>query len=255
MFDTHAHLNFPNYNKDRKKVIKKCLDRGIFVVNVGTSYKESKEVINIANSYNDGIYASVGLHPLYIEEGFNYNKYKKLAQQKKVVAIGETGLDYKYIKNKKKRENIAKKQEVIFREHIRLAEEVNIPLILHCRMAHKQLLFALKEEMSKGKRIKGVLHCFSSNLKEAKECLNLGLYVGINGIIFKMNLDKIIKEIPLERVVLETDCPFLSPISDIKRNEPLFLNIIAKKIAEIKEESLEKVIEVTTKNAKSLFEI
>ncbi len=255
MFDTHAHLNFPDYNKDREDVIKKCLSKGVFVVNVGTSYKESKEVINIANNYSEGIYASVGLHPLYIEEGFVYDDYKNLAKEKKVVAIGETGLDYKYIKNKEDKENIAEKQADIFKKHIKLSQELDLPLILHCRMAHKELISTLKEEVINSKKIKGVLHCFSSSARDAEEYLELGLYIGINGIIFKMNLEKAVKSVPLERIVLETDCPFLSPMPDIKRNEPLFLDIIASKIAKIKGESKEKVIITTTKNAKELFEV
>ncbi len=255
MFDTHAHLNFPDYNKDRRDVIKKCLDRDFSIVNVGTSYEESEEVVNIANNYDQGIYASVGLHPLYTKEGFDYNNYKDLAKKEKVVAIGETGLDYKYIKNKEDQEIAIKEQVIIFKKHIQLAEEFNLPLILHCRMAHKDLIAVLKEEITSGKKIRGVLHCFSSNLKEAREYVDMGLFIGINGIIFKMNMEKEIKNIPLEKIVLETDCPFLSPKKDIVRNEPLFLDVIAEKIGKIKGIEKEEVIRATTKNAKVLFEV
>lgn len=256
MFDTHAHLNFPDYNKDREDIIKNCINNEVFLINVGTNYNTSREVIDIADKYDEKIYASVGLHPLYVEEGFNYDSYKNLTEKKKVVAIGETGLDYKYIKSKEDGfKKATKEQELAFKEHIRLSQETNLPLIIHCRMAHREVISILKNEKLENKNIKGVLHCFSSNIKEAKQYLELGLFIGINGIIFKMNLDKEIKEIPLERILLETDCPFLSPVKEKTRNEPMFLRPIAEKIAKIKGEGVEKIIEITTKNAKEVFEI
>ncbi len=253
MFDTHAHLNFPDYDKDREEVIKRCLDNNIFVINVGTNLKESKAVLSLAERYDKGVYASVGLHPLYTEEGFTDRCYRELAENKKVVAIGETGLDHKYIKNDKG--DVAKAQEDIFRKHITLARELKLPLILHCRMAHRKLISILKDEVKSNKKIKGVLHCFSGSVKEAREYLELGLYIGVNGIIFKMNLKEALKLVPLERMVLETDCPFLSPKKEVKRNEPLFLDVIAEKVAEMREEEKEKIVAVTTKNVKELFEI
>jgi TatD DNase family protein len=248
-FDTHAHLNFPDYNKDREDVIENTLNQGVFVINIGTDIKESEKVIEIARNYKEGVYAVIGLHPLHIDdEDFCYKDYKKLAQDKKVVAIGETGLDYKYIKEN---EEAKEKQKKVFREHIKLSKELNLPLVLHCRMAHKDLLEILKESTD----IFGVLHCFSGRLKEAEEYLKLGFYLGINGIIFKMNLEKAIKEIPLEKIVLETDCPFLSPVEDKKRNEPLFLKHISSEVARIKEIKEEEVMGKTTENAKKLFNI
>jgi TatD DNase family protein len=248
-FDTHAHLNFPDYNKDREDVIKRTLDEGVFVINIGTDIKESEKVVEIATCYKEGVYAGVGLHPLHAEEeDFNYEDYKKLAQDKKVVAIGETGLDYKYIKEN---EEAKEKQKKVFKEHIKLSRELNLPLVLHCRMAHKDLLEILKKELG----VFGVLHCFSGKLKEAEEYLKLGFYLGINGIIFKMNLEKAVKEIPLEKIVLETDCPFLSPVEDKKRNEPLLLKYISPEVARIKEIKEEEVMGKTTENAKKLFSI
>lgn len=249
-FDTHAHLNFPDYDKDRAEIIKNSLNGGVFMINVGTDIKESKKVIEISEKY-DGVYSAVGLHPLHVddEDFFRLNEeYRILIENKKVVAIGETGLDYKYTKNSPQTKE---KQKSVFRKHINLAGEFNLPLILHCRMAHRDLLDILKEE----KNQKGVIHCFSGNLKEAEEYLSMNFYLGINGIIFKMNLGKVIKNIPLERMVLETDCPFLSPREDQKRNEPLFVKDIAEKIAEIKAIPVTKVAEVTTGNAKKLFSL
>ncbi len=248
-FDTHSHLNFPDYDKDREDVIKNSLKGGVFVINVGTDIKESRKVIEISKKY-EGVYSAVGLHPLHIEDEDFFlliGEYRNLIENKKVVAIGETGLDYKYVKNNPKTQE---KQKEVFKKHIDLADEFNLPLILHCRMAHQDLLEILKE---RAKKTKGTIHCFSGTAKDAEEYLSLGFYLGINGIIFKMNIDKVIKDIPLNRIILETDCPFLSPIEDKKRNEPLFIKHIAKRVAEIKRISVDKVAEVTTKNAKTLF--
>ncbi len=208
--------------------------------------EESKKVIMIAEE-NRKNYAAIGLHPLYVEkEDFDIKEYKRLLN-KKVVAIGETGLDYKYTKDEKVKE----KQKVVFKKHLHLANISNLPVVLHCRMAHKDLLNILKGSLKGG----GVIHCFSGGFKEVKEYLDLGLYFGINGIIFKMNLEKAIKEIPLNKIVLETDCPFLSPLPSVKRNEPPFLKHIAKEVARIKNISLEKVAQKTTENAKKLFQV
>ncbi len=246
-FDTHAHLNFSDYDRDREDIIRNTLIKGVSMVNVGTDIKESRMVLEIAQKYKEGVYAAIGLHPLYVEEeDFDIQSYKELID-KKIVAIGETGLDYKYTKD----ETVKEKQKFVLEKHLYLADISNLPVILHCRMAHKELLSILKESL----KSMGVLHCFSGNYKEAKEYLTLGLYFGINGIIFKMNLEKAIKEIPLNKMVLETDCPFLSPVPSIKRNEPLFLEYIAKEIARIKNISVEEVAQKTTENARKLFQL
>jgi TatD DNase family protein len=250
-FDTHAHLNFPDYDQDREEIINNSLKGSVFMINVGTDIKESRKVVEISKKYNE-IYSAVGLHPLHVDDEDFFlldDEYRKLIKDEKVVAIGETGLDYKYIKDNL---TIQERQKKVFKQHIDFAEEFNLPLILHCRMAHQDVLEILKRK--KG-NIRGTIHCFSGNLKEAEEYLALGFYLGINGIIFKMNIDKVIKNIPLSSIILETDCPFLSPIEDKKRNEPLFIKHIAKKVAEIKGISIDEVAEITTKNAKTLFNI
>jgi len=258
-FDTHAHLNFPDYNKDRDEVIKKSLEKGFFIINIGTDLKESKKVVEIAKNYRKGIYASVGLHPLYIEreEDFALDSYRKLAKEEKVVAIGETGLDYKYISEKRKEEFEEEKnlQKEVFRKHIKIAREFDLPVVLHCRKAHKDLIEELFNLIKEEKQnIKGVVHCFTGSISQAKEYIDLGFYLGINGVVFKMNLEKVIKEIPLVKMVIETDCPFLSPPQvKCKRNEPLFLEYIAKEITRIKKIDAKEVIETTNKNAQNLF--
>jgi TatD DNase family protein len=283
IFDTHAHLNFPDYEEDRDSIIKKTLEEGVFMINVGTDFKESKKVVEIAKKYKKGVYASVGLHPLHIkDEVFSFERYKKMAEEnkEKVVAIGETGLD-------KHGENPEKQKEV-FLEHIKLAEELQLPLIIHCRKEHNELINTLKFQIPNSPRHserseesleqsqdchaplrsarndggvsklhpKGVVHCFTGNITQAREYIDLGFYLGFNGIIFKMNLKKVIKETPLEKMLLETDCPFLVPPDmGTKRNEPIFTKEVAKEVAKIKEVSVEEVIEKTNNNAVKLFKL
>lgn len=245
-FDTHAHLNFKDYDKDRKKVIKNSLEGGVFTVNVGTDLRESRKVISIAESYKEGVYSAIGLHPLHIkEEDFeeSFSEYEKLAKNSKVVAIGETGLD--------RHGEDLEKQEKVLRKHIELSKKTSLPLILHCRKAHKELIKILKEEEG----LKGVVHCFTGGKKEAEEYMGMGFYLGINGVIFKMNMEDTLREVPLERVLLETDCPFLTPPTEKGRNEPLFVKYVAEEVARIKEIEVKEVVKATTENGKKLFGI
>jgi TatD DNase family protein len=254
--DTHAHLNFSDYDEDRDEVIKKCLDNNIRMINVvGTDYEGSKKAIEIAKKYPESIFASIGMHPENIgKEVFDFGKYKELAKSKKVVAIGEIGLDYwNHPKTKKKQMEFKEKQKKLFLEQLSLARELNLPVIFHCRLAHDDLIGTIKQ--LNNLTIHGVVHCFTGNWEQAKKYLDMGFYLGFNGIIFKLNLDEIIKKIPLNRILLETDCPFLSPLTEVKRNEPLFVKYVAEKIAEIKSITFEEVAEKTTQNAKNLFNL
>ncbi len=257
-FDTHTHLNFKDYEKDREDIIESSLIESVFMINVGTNLKESEEVVKIAENYKGGVYASVGLHPLYVEnEDFLSENYERLAKNKKTVAVGETGLDYKYIlQNTSKGEELKGKQRKVFKKHINLAQKLGMPLIVHCRKAHQDTISTLKSIAgSDPAMLSGVVHCFSGGRKEAEEYLQLGFYLGINGIIFRMNLEKTIKGIPLERILIETDCPFLTPPPEKGRNQPLFVKRIAEEIARIKGISAKEVAEATTKNAKELFNV
>jgi len=247
MIDTHAHLNFSQFDKDRKDIISKCLDKDISIINVGTDYKSSCDVIQIAKEYN--LWASIGLHPSDIEEGFDYEKYKELICDK-VIAIGETGLDYwRKPKAKTKREEFKQKQKQIFIKQVNLACELNLPLIIHCRVAFDDVYDILKD-----KNTKGVIHSFTGSVEDLKKFLSLGYFIGINGIIFKMDLRDVIEKIPLDKILLETDCPFLSPPQFEERNNPLSLEIIAKEIASIKNCSLKELIKITENNALKLFD-
>jgi len=255
IIDTHSHLNFKDFDSDFDQVIERCLNQNIWIINVGSDYKTSKRAVEISNRYQDGVYSSVGLHPFYInEEGnsFHYDAYKILAKNKNVVAIGETGLDYYYKpKIKTKINEFKQKQKDIFLDHLSLAQETKLPLIFHCRMAHDDMISILQKQ----KNIKGVTHCFTGTIKDAFDYLNLGLYLGFTGIIFKLNLDKVIKKIPSDRILIETDCPYLTPPSKSGRNEPIYLKEIIKKIADLRGVSEKEIEKISTNNAKKLFKL
>jgi TatD DNase family protein len=270
IIDTHSHLNFKAYDADRDEVIRRTQEEGIICVNVGTKYETSKDAIELAEN-NDGMYAAIGLHPIHIKtdlmklrmdddegafaplgEEFDAERYKELAKSKKVVAIGEIGLDYYYKpKGTVKKELFKQKQREIFEEQLKMAEELNLPVIVHCRMAHEDALQILSNY-----KVRGSIHCFTGSLEEAQKYLDLGFYIGINGIIFKFNIDEIIKKIPLDKIVVETDCPYLTPsVEGDKRNEPIFVKYVVQKIADLKAVSFDEVAEATTQNARKLFGI
>lgn len=245
LIDSHAHLNFSVYNADAKEVIKRSLDNDVWMINVGSQYSTSKKAIEIAEQYPQGIYAAVGLHPIHVKEGFNYDEYKELASSKKVVAIGEIGLDYKseYVSFKEK-------QKQVFLQQLDLAKELDLPVIIHCRMANSDLI-----KIISNLKLQGVVHCFTGDLEQAQKYLGMGLYIGINGIIFRLNLDEVIKEVPLDRILIETDCPYLTPSPKKGRNEPLYIKYVVEKIAKLKGLTFEEVSKTTTENAKQLFRI
>jgi len=271
IIDTHSHLNFVAYKKDLDAVVKRTLGAGIFCVNVGSKYETSEEAVRIAEKY-EGMYAAIGLHPMFAgaefiklktdpeegefmvkEQDFDIKKYKELAKSKKVVAVGEIGLDYYYRpKTKAKLEQFKEKQKQVFLQQLDFAEELSLPVIIHCRMAHDDVL-----EILKTKKAKGVIHCFTGGIKEFEQYLNLGFYIGLNGIIFKMDLDEVIKKCPLDKILVETDCPYLTPSAEGKdnRNEPIFVKHVIQKIADLKGLTFEEVAEATTQNAKMLFKI
>jgi TatD DNase family protein len=252
LIDTHAHLNFPAFKNDAAEVIKRSLGNGVWMINVGSQYSTSKRAVEMAERYPEGVYAAVGLHPIYARDGLDYEKYKKLAQSKKAVAVGEIGLDYKpeYLPSKEK-------QKEVFLSQLSLAKELNLPVIFHCRMAHEDLIKILNYKLKTiNRKLIGVVHCFTGDWKQAKKYLKMGLYLGFNGLIFKMDFSETIKKAPLEKILIETDCPYLTPPQKHpERNEPMYLKYIAQRIAEVKNLNYNKVADVTAKNAKELFNI
>ena len=268
LIDTHAHVNFNAYKDDADEVIRRSLENDIWIINVGSQFNTSKRAIEIAEKYKEGIYAAVALHPIHLgpskfideeeikfktrEEKFDYKKYRELALSPKVVAIGETGLDYYYTQE----EEIKNLQKEVFIKHLELAYELNKPVIFHCRKAYDDLLQELKVQSAR-RKIRGVIHCFMGKWSQADEFLKMGFYLGFDGpITYCRDYDNVIKNIPLERILIETDSPYLTPEPYRgQRNEPLYVKYVAKKIAEIKKNSFEKVAEQTTKNVRKLFKI
>lgn len=274
LIDTHAHLNFNAYKDDLDEVIKRSLDNKVWMINIGSQYETSKKAVKITEQYEKGVYAAVGLHPIHLsdgifktkidqeeiefqtrEEDFDYQKYKELAQSKKVAAIGEIGFDYWYKpKTKKKLAEFKQKQKEVFLQQLELARELSLPVIFHCRTAHDDLLETLNFQVLSFK-LRGAIHCFTGNWQQAERYLEMGFYLGFNGIIFKLDLDGIIKKTPLEKILIETDCPYLTPPPMEGRNEPLYIKYVAEKIAGIKGLSFERLADVTTRNARELFKI
>ncbi len=272
IIDTHSHLQFYAFKDDAQDVIQKTLAENIHIINVGTKYQTSEDAVKMAEKYNEGVYAAIGLHPMYaaaefiklkhdtneeedfiLENSFDKEKYKELARSKKVLAIGEIGLDYYYKpKTTEKLQQFKEKQKQVFLQQLDLAKELDLPVILHCRMAHVDVIEILQSR----KNIKGVIHCFTGTLQQAKKYVAMGFYLGINGIIFKFDIDQVIKEISLDNLVVETDCPYLTPpMAENKRNEPIFIKHTIQKMADLKGISFQEVTQKTTQNAKALFNI
>ncbi len=268
LVDAHAHLNVSEFDVDRGQVIKDCLDKGVFVINVGVNYQSSKIAVEIAQQYETGVWVAIGLHPGNIgrtkkedakldaicDDGFDKNLFAELAKSDKVVAVGEIGLDYfSKPKTAKKFEEMKERQITELKKQIAFAREINLPIIFHCRMAHNDLIEILKKEAKDNGAIRGVVHCFTGGVAELEEYLALGLHIGLTGIIYKMDSDEVIKKIPQNRILLETDCPWLSPPGLPQRNEPQNVQIIAQYVAQIRNGPLELLIASANRNAQELF--
>jgi len=253
LVDTHAHLDFPRFDKDRKEVIKRAIDGGVkIIVNIGSSMTSSRNSVELSRRYNE-IYSVVGIHP-HNADSFNLNvskKLKSLSENKKVVAIGEIGLDFHYDNSPRE------KQKQAFRAQLRLAKSLDLPVVIHTRDADEETLEILKEENAD--KIGGIMHCFASDKKMAREILDLGFYIAFGGLItFKNlnNLREVVKEVPINKILVETDAPYLTPDPYRgKRNEPLYVKYVVEKIAEIKNLSKEEVDKKTTQNAKKVYNI
>lgn len=252
LIDTHAHLDFPQFDGERQKVVEQAKNANVAkIINIGCNLKTSQKAIDLAENYKN-IWASVGLHPSDANDCLKKDFFKslhKLAKQKKVIAIGEIGLDY-FHKNGE-----IETQKKAFIEQIKIAEDLKKPLIIHTREAGKDLLEILKKE----KPTNAVIHCFSETQEFAETVLEMGYFLSFTGIVTYPKTEKlhqVIANTPLNRIMLETDCPFLAPQKFRgKRNEPAFVVEIAKKIAEIKQISLEEISQITTKNAELFFKI
>lgn len=250
IFDTHAHYDDEAFQDDLEGLLSAFPEGGISgVVSCGVNEESSKKNIELAHKYGF-IYAAVGYHGLNTEDlTDNYlEAIKTLAQDEKVVAIGEIGLDYHYEKETKDL------QIKIFREQIKLANELNLPVIVHDREAHEDTLNILKEL-----KPKGVLHCFTGSVETAREILKLGMYIGLGGAVtFKTAVKpvEVAKIVPEDRLVLETDAPYMSPVPFRgKRCTSLLIPYTAQKIAEVRNTEVQALLDATDRNARELFNI
>jgi len=275
-FDTHAHINFSAYKNDGEEVLKRSIDGGIFVINVGSQYSTSKRAVEYAHKFKTGVWATVGIHPIHLNSktihldpeelesvreiranGEDYDPvvYRELAIDEKVVAIGEIGLDYHHFDAEDNVAALVKKQKEVLNGFIDLANEVKKPVMLHCWGGYDDLLKILQNNPVEKK---GVVHSFIGSYKTAKKFIELGYKIGLNGIAtYGDSYDRLIREIDLKDILLETDCPYLTPrpLERASRNEPLFVKHVAQKIADVKGISMKEVERVTAQNVSDLFSI
>lgn len=276
--DIHAHMNFAVYNEDRDVLVKNTIDNDVSVINIGTQQSTSTEAVEMAKK-TEGFYATVGLHPIHTIESyhdedelgkegkefvsrgeiFNKEYYRDLINSSdKIVGIGECGLDY-YRNDKLTRD----KQEKAFREQVELAIETKLPLMLHIRPsegeydAYYDVLTILKEYKKDNPSLTGDVHFFAGTIEIAKEFLSLGFYISFTGVItFAKVYEELVRAVPMDRILSETDSPYVSPVPFRgKRNEPSHVREVVKKIAEIKELDETVVAEQIMQNAKKLFKI
>ena len=253
IFETHAHYDDEAFDPDREALLNSLKENGIeYVINVGASLQSTKNTISLMEKYSF-IYGALGVHPSETAE-LNEENFLWLKEQfslKKAVAVGEIGLDYYWD------EPDRQIQQKWFRRQLELAKEVKLPVVIHSREAAKDTLDIMKEE--KAEEIGGEIHCFSYTKEMAREFLNMNFYFGIGGVVTFQNAKKLkeaVEYIPLDKILLETDCPYLAPVPFRgKRNSSLNIPYVAEEIARIKGVSKEQVIEVTNENARKLFSI
>ena len=252
IFETHAHYDDEAFDEDREELLRSLPNNGIeYVVNVGASMDSTRNSVEMASKY-DFVYAAIGVHPSETgklsEKDMEWLKNEALGN-KKVVAIGEIGLDYFYD------EPARDIQKIWFERQLELAREVKLPIIIHSRDAAKDTLDIMKAH--KAEELGGVVHCYSYSKETAKEYLDMGFYFGIGGVVTFKNgkrLKEAVEFIPLDRILLETDCPYLSPEPNRgKRNSSLNIPYIASAIAQLKGVEYDEVVRITCQNAKNMY--
>lgn len=254
LIDSHAHLDDLRYDTDRDNVLQRAQTAGIeAIVTIGCDLATSQTAVSLAHAHPN-IFATIGVHPheaKEIGEGW-YESFRSLAQHPKVVAYGEIGLDYHYDHSPREI------QRQRFREQIHLARELALPLVIHTREAQEDTVMILREEGAVD--VGGVFHCFSGDMWLAKDALDLGFYLSFSGVLTFKNatmLRDIAKTVPLDRLMVETDCPYLAPVPYRgKRNEPAYVQYVAETLAEIRGNgSVESVARATVENTKRVFRI
>lgn len=277
LIDTHAHLNFEAFSKDRDEVIAHCQEKEMAIINVGAQFKTSRLAVELSEDYSL-MYASIGLHPIHVfDEDFDYSDYCGLIKDN-VVAVGETGLDYFHLTfgraglptsrlrqasaEKHSTEEIIAKQQAVFLEHIKLAKDNNLALICHGRngLPNKEVYSEMLETLLIEHVERAVFHCYGGDLETALKIIHHGYYIGIDGpVTFNKKaeeLQAIAKNIPLDKILIETDCPYLTPEPYRgQRNEPIYVEYVAEKIAQLRNLTKEEVVEQNWQNAKNLFRL
>lgn len=277
LFDTHCHIQFNSFKDDAEEVLKRCQEKEMILNVVGSQIDTSRAAVEFAEAH-ENTYATIGVHPVHTtttdvdeeetaftsrEEVFDYDEYKKLAQSKKVIGIGECGLELFHLPPNADKEEILKKQTIAFAGHYKLAVELDLPLVLHVRDAHKEMITLLQ---SYNEQIRGVVHCYTGNWEFAQEYLKLGLHLGFTGVVtfppkklnpeIQLGLLEVIEKMPLNRILVETDSPYLAPQAHRgKRCEPWMVEEVVKKIAEVRMLDLEETSNAIFKNSRELFNV
>lgn len=251
IFDTHAHYDDEQFDIDREELLGKMQEAGIeTIVDVGASIETTKKALELAHRYNF-IYAAAGVHPSEVAEldDDSIELLRGLSRDEKCVAIGEIGLDYHWP------EPEPELQKLWFKRQLNLARQENLPVIIHSRDAAADTLEILRNE--RAEEIGGVVHCFSYSKEVARECVKMGFYIGIGGVLTFKNARKMVEvmeDTPMDRILLETDCPYLAPEPFRgKRNSSLYLPYVVQKMAEIKGISADEVISITRENARTMY--
>ncbi len=251
MIDTHAHLHDPQFDPDREQVLDRARQAGVErLVTIGTDLETSRQAVATA-SRHPAVYATVGIHPHDVKtiQADTLAKLQELAGNPRVVAYGEIGLDFYYMHSPKAL------QIQYFRGQIRLAKSIGLPMVIHSREAPDETLAILREEGAE--EVGGILHCFAGDLKMARQAIDLNFFISFSGILTFNNatgLHAVAREIPMERLLIETDCPYLAPVPHRgKRNEPAFVRLTAEKVAQLRGLPLNDVARQTVENSRKIF--
>lgn len=251
--DTHTHLYVEQFDEDRDEVIRRAMDNGItrfFLPSIDSSY--TTKMISLKDQYPENVYLMIGLHPTHVAQDNTdeLEHVKETIKQLQVYAVGEIGIDL-YWETK-----YLQQQQEAFSFQIDLAKANDLPIVIHCRNSFDEIFEVL--ERHKDENLRGIFHCFTGNLEQALKAISFNMKLGIGGVVTYKNagLDKVLKDIPIENIVLETDSPYLAPVPFRgKRNESSYLIEVAEKVAEIYQIPLEQVAEITTHNSKEVFGI
>jgi TatD DNase family protein len=277
LIDTHAHLNFSAYKDDLDDVIKRTLEAGIRVINIGSQSTTSQRAVELAQQYPGKFFAAIGLHPLHLfetyvdkdevdipfktrKEDFDIEFYSNLAKEKGVVAIGECGMDYYRVPEGVDPKEFVARQKEVFLQQVNFAKERNFPLVLHTRAHPKEPTKAyddLLELLQHARYTLGVVHCYTGDVDTARKFIEAGCTISFTGIITFPNAKQlldVVRFVPLDRIMVETDAPYLAPQQKRgQRNEPLFVQYVAEKIADVKGIKVDEVVRQTAENAEKFF--